>query len=66
MVTQVAHSRLGPVKTLGLPVKFSDPPGGPKSGAPTLGEHSRQVLGEHGYTEAEIEALISDGVVLAA
>ncbi len=66
MLTEVTHSRLGPVKTLGLPVKFSDTPGGPKRGAPTLGEHSRQVLRECGYTEAEIEALISDGVVLAS
>jgi len=31
--------------------------------APTLGEHSREVLSEHGYTPAEIEALFEKKVI---
>jgi crotonobetainyl-CoA:carnitine CoA-transferase CaiB-like acyl-CoA transferase len=27
MVVEVEHARLGPVRTIGLPVKFSDTPG---------------------------------------
>ena len=33
--------------------------------APTLGEHTRQVLGELGYAGAEIDAMIAKGVALA-
>ena len=66
MVVTVDHPRAGPVETLGLPVKFSATPGGIGRGAPVFGEHTREVLGEHGYDGAEIEALIAAGAVVAA
>ncbi|MEM7252363.1 MAG: CoA transferase, partial [Pseudomonadota bacterium] len=31
--------------------------------APQLGQHSREILVEHGFDGATIDALISDGVV---
>jgi crotonobetainyl-CoA:carnitine CoA-transferase CaiB-like acyl-CoA transferase len=66
MVTGVAHSRLGEVQTLGLPVKFSETPGAVARAAPLYGEHTREVLAEYGYGEAEIDALIGEGAVAAA
>lgn len=33
------------------------------SPAPLLGEHSREILREHGYTDEEIEEYIADGIV---
>jgi crotonobetainyl-CoA:carnitine CoA-transferase CaiB-like acyl-CoA transferase len=30
------------------------------------GEHSREVLSDHGYSEDEVDALIADGVILDA
>jgi len=66
MVTQAPHTSLGAVKTLGAPVKFSATPGGVTRGAPLLGEHTREVLEEHGYSKNEIEALIAEGAVIAA
>ncbi|MFQ5765746.1 MAG: CaiB/BaiF CoA transferase family protein, partial [Rhodospirillales bacterium] len=66
MVVEVDHSRLGTVKTLGLPVKFSETPGGVESAAPVFGQHTREVLAEHGYDEAEIDDLIAAGAVTAA
>jgi crotonobetainyl-CoA:carnitine CoA-transferase CaiB-like acyl-CoA transferase len=66
MVVDVAHRSLGTVKTLGLPVKFSRTPGGPRHGAPVYGEHSREILSQHGFAGAEIEALIASGAVVAA
>ncbi|MEX0758077.1 MAG: CoA transferase, partial [Tistlia sp.] len=63
MVVEVEHSTLGPVKTLGLPIKFSDTPGGPRWGAPLLGQDTRAVLLEHGYAEAEIDALAQAGAI---
>jgi crotonobetainyl-CoA:carnitine CoA-transferase CaiB-like acyl-CoA transferase len=65
MVVTVEHSTLGPVKTLGLPVKFSATPGKVATGAPLYGEHTRDVLREHGFDEAQIEAFEQDGAVVA-
>ncbi len=65
MVTEVAHPKAGRVKTLGLPIAFSETPGKVARGAPLYGEHSRAVLAELGYGEAEIEQLIEAGVVAA-
>nr|WP_295826245.1 CaiB/BaiF CoA-transferase family protein [uncultured Azospirillum sp.] len=57
MVVEVEHSRAGPVKTLGLPIKFSRTPGGVRGPAPAFGEHSRAVLAELGYDHDAIEAM---------
>jgi crotonobetainyl-CoA:carnitine CoA-transferase CaiB-like acyl-CoA transferase len=65
MVVEVEHSTLGPVKTLGLPVKFSATPGKVRKGAPRYGEHTREVLREYGFDDGEIERFISDGAVVA-
>jgi crotonobetainyl-CoA:carnitine CoA-transferase CaiB-like acyl-CoA transferase len=65
MVTEVQHSRIGAVQTLGLPIKLSETPGKVTRGAPLYGEHTREVLAEAGYTEAEIAVLIESGAVTA-
>jgi crotonobetainyl-CoA:carnitine CoA-transferase CaiB-like acyl-CoA transferase len=65
MVVEVEHRTLGPVKTLGLPVKFSKTPGGPRFGAPIYGQHSREILKQYGFAGAEIESLIDSGAVVA-
>jgi crotonobetainyl-CoA:carnitine CoA-transferase CaiB-like acyl-CoA transferase len=66
MVTEVIHSKLGPVKTLGFPVKLSASPATIARGAPLLGEHTREVLLAHGYTEAAVEELRNAGVITCA
>jgi len=63
MVTQVEHPLIGPVQTIGLPVKFSETPGAVEVAAPLLGQHSRQVLAELGYAEDDIGDLIRQGVI---
>lgn len=63
MVVTVPHSRLGPVTTLGLPVKFSETPGAVRTGAPVYGEHGRDILAEHGYASGEIDDLVARGIV---
>jgi len=65
MVAETHHSRLGSVRTIGPPVKFSETPGGVARGAPLLGEHTREVLEEIGYDANEIKALIAAGAVAA-
>jgi crotonobetainyl-CoA:carnitine CoA-transferase CaiB-like acyl-CoA transferase len=63
MVVEVQHARLGPVRTIGLPVKFSDTPGEAARGAPLYGQHTREVLREHGFADDEIESLLAEGTV---
>src|SRR5829696_6744978 len=65
MVVEVPHTALGPVKTLGLPVKFSETPGKVRTGAPLYGEHTRAILAEYGYSPHEIERLVTEGAVVA-
>jgi crotonobetainyl-CoA:carnitine CoA-transferase CaiB-like acyl-CoA transferase len=62
MVVATDHPVAGPVETLGLPVKFGETPGGIRCPAPTLGQHTREVLAEHGYDRREVEELLSEGV----
>ena len=37
--------------------------GSPRSTSPACGQHTREVLREHGYADAEIDALVAQGVV---
>ena len=66
MIVEAPHGRLGPVKTLGAPVKFSETPAAVRRGAPMLGEHTREVLAEHGYAPAEIDKLAKSAAIIAA
>ena len=65
MVVDVEHTTEGTVKTLGLPVKFSNTPGKVLHGAPLYGEHTRSILAEHGYDADQIDDLVNAGVVIA-
>jgi len=66
MVVDLVHPQAGPTKAIGCPVHFSATPTAVTRPAPLLGEHTREVLGEHGYAEDEIEALIAAGAIAAA
>jgi crotonobetainyl-CoA:carnitine CoA-transferase CaiB-like acyl-CoA transferase len=46
MVETVQHPKLGPVKTLGIPVKLSDTPGTIRFAAPMLDEHTEAIKSE--------------------
>jgi crotonobetainyl-CoA:carnitine CoA-transferase CaiB-like acyl-CoA transferase len=65
MVTDVPHSRIGSVKTIGHPVHYSATPAEITRGAPLLGEHTVEVLSEHGYTRSEIDAFVAEGALIA-
>jgi len=63
MVVEQEHPQAGPVRTVGMPVKFSATPARYRRAAPRLGEDTVHILAEFGYGEQEIDALIEAGVV---
>lgn len=64
MVVTVDHPVAGKVQTLGHPIKFSQTPARIGRAAPTLGQHSREVLDELGFPQEEIDKMISSGAVI--
>jgi crotonobetainyl-CoA:carnitine CoA-transferase CaiB-like acyl-CoA transferase len=67
MVEEVAHPTLGPMRLLGQAVKVRGSEAGwLRAAPPLLGQHSREVLAELGYPEAEIHALLAAGVARQA
>jgi crotonobetainyl-CoA:carnitine CoA-transferase CaiB-like acyl-CoA transferase len=63
MVIDVDYPYTGKVKIARTPTGLSG--GAPmiRLRPPLIGEHTSQVMGELGYTEADIESFISDGIV---
>ena len=57
MVGETDHPTLGRLRTLGSPLKMSGTPIDATRRAPLLGEHTREVLLESGYSDTEIETL---------
>jgi len=51
------------ISVLGVSAKLSRTPGGVHHRAPLLGEHTREVLLELGYTDDEIFARMSAGAI---
>ena len=64
IITTLNHPLVGPYKGFTKPIKFSETPGASSFAAPTLGQHSAQVLADHGYSAAEIERLRAQGVIV--
>ncbi|MEA2811196.1 MAG: hypothetical protein QOJ17_5337 [Rhodospirillaceae bacterium] len=51
-------------RNVGNPVKLSRTPASPRSKPKTFGADTRAVLGEHGYSAAEIDKLVASGMAL--
>ncbi|HSS70079.1 MAG TPA: CoA transferase [Casimicrobiaceae bacterium] len=66
MVIDLTHPAAGATRALGCPVHFSATPARVDRPAPLLGEHTREVLRESGYSDAEVDALAAEGVVATA
>ena len=63
MIVETDHPVSGRVSNIGIPVKLSETPGRFQRPAPTLGQHTDEILRELGRTDAEIAALRSKGAV---
>jgi crotonobetainyl-CoA:carnitine CoA-transferase CaiB-like acyl-CoA transferase len=65
MIVETEHPAAGKVKGLGLPIRFSGGRSDSRRAAPLLGQHTRDVLQEIGYSEEEVEQLLRENAVLA-
>ena len=66
MVVDLEDVELGRLRNIGVPIKLSETPGRIRRRAPTLGEHSWEVMKAAGYSDAEFDALVREGIVVAA
>jgi len=63
MIVEQEHPRAGRFTTMAPAVKLEKTPGTIRTGAPALGEHSREILGEAGLAPAELDALAAQGII---
>jgi formyl-CoA transferase/CoA:oxalate CoA-transferase len=63
MIVEVETTGSGTLRLPGVPIKFSDAAGSVRTGPPRLGEHSRQIVRELGYEDADVERLESAGII---
>lgn len=63
MVVDVKHPKLGDIKTIGIPIKFSKTPLSIRKPASWLGQETTETLKSIGLSDDEIEKLYEDGVV---
>ena len=66
MIVSTRHPVAGDVKTIGLPVKFSETPGGVTRPAPVKGEHTREVLTQAGFSDDEIDKMLASGAAVSS
>jgi crotonobetainyl-CoA:carnitine CoA-transferase CaiB-like acyl-CoA transferase len=56
---------LGKVRLANIPFRFIRLRRDPRTVAPLLGQHNREVAAKLGFSEAEIDAMVKDGVLYA-
>jgi CoA:oxalate CoA-transferase len=59
----INHPTIGPIRLAGVPVQFEKTPGAIQNAAPTLGQHTEEILREYGYDTDRIESLGRQGVI---
>lgn len=60
MIVTTKHPKLGDVDVTGVPIKFYSTPGKVQMPPPLQGQHTKELLEELGYNEAEIADLLAD------
>jgi crotonobetainyl-CoA:carnitine CoA-transferase CaiB-like acyl-CoA transferase len=63
MVVDIEHPKIGPMKTIGLPIKSSGELTAIRRAAPWLGQHSGEVVRSLGYGDSDVAALFDAGVI---
>lgn len=63
MIATLPHPKIGQVRVLGPAAKMSETPPSVRTAGPMLGQHSREVLTEIGYGDAQITDLLAAGII---
>jgi len=64
VLAEVEHPRLGKIRLLNTPFKFSETPAEVRARPPLWGEHTREILRDMlGYKKAQIDRLLKEGVI---
>lgn len=64
VLVEVEHPKLGKIKVLNTPFRFSETPAGVRASPPLWGEHTREILRDMlGYKKAQIDRLLKEGVI---
>jgi crotonobetainyl-CoA:carnitine CoA-transferase CaiB-like acyl-CoA transferase len=66
IVMEVEHPQAGLVRLMAHPVRYDGKTPAMRRLPPQLGEHTREVLADLGYSEVDIERLLAERVALAA
>ena len=60
---ELQHPELGTYSTVNAPMRFQSADVRPRGPAPTVGEHTEQILREAGLSQPEMQALFDNGIV---
>ncbi|MGA8369632.1 MAG: CoA transferase [Acidimicrobiales bacterium] len=63
LVVEQQHPKLGRFEHFGSTISFSDTPGRIFGPPPVVGQHTREIMGEHGFDEDEIDKLLAGEAV---
>ena len=63
MIVDVKNKKAGSFKAIGMPIKFSETKVEDTKESPTFGQHTKQILLDHGFKSEEIDSLMRQGVV---
>ena len=65
ILSTLEHPARGTIKVINPPIQMEKTPIMPRSPTPLLGQHTKEILKEYGYTDQEVQELIDLKVVNA-
>jgi crotonobetainyl-CoA:carnitine CoA-transferase CaiB-like acyl-CoA transferase len=63
MFPEIEHPQMGPYRSVNIPFRFRSADVRPRGPAPAIGQHSRQILSDMGFTDSDINDLIEQGAM---
>ena len=61
---RLTDETIGEYPTVGIPMRFANVEIGPQSRSPKLGEHTTKILRDFGFTDADIDSLFQQKIIL--
>lgn len=60
---EIEHTKAGKIRTVNIPFTMSETPGEIKRASPLVGEHTREIMKEAGYSTDEIKRLFKENII---